>query len=104
MRGVRLTVILLATSLLAGCATQDAGSGASNTDPGVDVQPTETTGIIKGVVVDQAIKPLGKAIVTIKAAGKTITNTTNANGGFGFEGLEPGTYFVVASKAGYLTS
>ncbi|MEK6985939.1 MAG: carboxypeptidase-like regulatory domain-containing protein [Candidatus Thermoplasmatota archaeon] len=41
------------------------------------------------------------AIVTVKANGETLSNTTNDNGGFGFEGLEPGTYFVAASKLGF---
>ncbi len=91
---------LLFAALLAGCATK--GTEASSTsDPGIDVKSTATTGVIKGVVVDAAIKPLVKALVTIKAGGKTLTNSTNANGGFGFSGLEPGTYFVSASKLGF---
>ncbi len=67
----------------------------------MDVHATDTTGVIRGIVVDNAIRPLEHATVTVKAAGKTLTNLTNANGGFGFEGLEPGTYFVQAGKLGY---
>ena len=104
MRGLPLLLALsVAAAFLSGCAATPPATSAGSGDPGVDVAPTATTGIIKGVVVDQAIKPLVKAIVTVKAGDKTFTNVTNANGGFGFEGLEPGTYFVAASKAGFLT-
>ena len=100
LRAAPAFVVLVA--LLAGCS--QSGPASSSEDPGVDVHPTETTGIIKGVVVDSAIRPLPHATVTVKVGAKTLTNVTNALGGFGFGGLDPGTYFVVAGKTGYLTS
>jgi hypothetical protein len=103
MNALRLgACALLVTALLAGC-TSPSSSSSNGIDPSVDVKSTATTGVIKGVVVDAAIKPLAKAVVTVKANGKTFTNATNAQGGFGFANLEPGTYFVSASKAGYVT-
>jgi hypothetical protein len=95
--------LLLVVAVLAGCATRSASS-SSGPDAGVNVSATETTGVIKGVVVDAAIKPLAQVLVSVKAGGKTITNHTNANGGFGFSNLEPGTYFVFASKAGFIAT
>lgn len=102
MRVALLMVSCFVLGALAGCAQPAASSDPSSIDSGVDVRPTATTGVIKGVVVDPAIRPLSQAIVTVKAGGKTLTNTTNSNGGFGFAGLDPGTYFVVASKLGYV--
>jgi hypothetical protein len=103
MRGLWVVAVLCLASL-AGCVGSGGGSGTSGGDAGVRVQATETTGVIRGVVVDAAIKPLAKAVVTVKAGAKTLTNETNGNGGFGFSGLEPGTYFVVATKSGYIGS
>jgi hypothetical protein len=94
--------------LLAGCSS----SGGSNPTPGgsnpsesdfptasVDVKPTDTTGIIKGVVVDQGIRPLPGVAISIE--GKTAKTVTNTEGAFGFADLVPGTYFLKAHKAGY---
>ena len=106
MRSLQMAIVsvLLLTATLAGCASPTTGDDGSSIDPSVDVQPTETTGIIKGVVVDAAVKPLAKATVSVKVGDKTLTNLTNGNGGFGFQGLPPGTYFVSAALAGYKTS
>lgn len=100
------TMAILASLLfaaLAGCAQGADEAISSGPEPGVDVEATATTGIIRGVVVDTTITPLLDALVTIQVNGEPRTNLTNSNGGFGFEGLEPGTYFVSASKAGYST-
>ena len=96
----------LAVLLMSGC-TEGTGDGTTPQpeDPteDLDLSSTETTGVLRGVVVDEAIRPLADVIVTI--TGFTNANTTTtANGGFGFEGLEPGTYFVMATKAGFSTT
>lgn len=67
----------------------------------LSVKATSTTGVIRGIVVDDAIRPLAGA--TVKVAPGNRTTTTNANGAFGFEGLAPGTYFLTALKAGFAT-
>ena len=100
MRAMRLVASLLLVSIvLAGCsddppsaATQDEGVFA-----GLDesAEATSTTGAIAGVVVDEAIRPVPRANVTLVAAGKNVT--TDDEGRFAFEGLEPGTYFLDAA-------
>ncbi len=102
-QAIVVVVALLVLVGLAGCAQGNSPTDSSSDAPGVEVKSTATTGIIKGVVVDSGIRPLVKAVVTIKAGGKILTNMTNNSGGFGFANLDPGTYFVSASKAGFLT-
>jgi hypothetical protein len=102
MRPLALTAVL--ALLLAGCAgspgepTSDSG-GALGEDVEVEV---DSTGAIRGVVVDDAIRPL--ANVTVKLAEPERFFNTTASGTFSFSGLEPGTYFVEASKLGFTSA
>ncbi|MFA5943871.1 MAG: carboxypeptidase-like regulatory domain-containing protein [Candidatus Thermoplasmatota archaeon] len=96
-----LAVLLLTASVLAGC------SGGGSDDPVPDeaaegapeIVVTETTGGIRGVVVDSAIRPIKGATVEVLSANKTFT--TDETGLFAFSGLEAGTYFVKASHPLY---
>lgn len=93
--------LLLAGIALAGCA--DSGGTPQEEDTtGLDDElvATDDTGIIRGIVVDAAIVPVEGVRITIDAAG--LETTTNAAGEFGFQGLEPGTYFLDAERLGYL--
>jgi hypothetical protein len=98
-KGVRpllaaLTVVLFA---LAGCSGDAGGNRATPTDDfsDLDVKVTATTGAIVGVVVDEAIRPVADAKVTLQgAAAGDQTKTTDAQGRFAFGNLEPGTYFL----------
>jgi hypothetical protein len=65
----------------------------------LEVEATPTTGIIRGIVVDAAIRPLAGARVVL--VGSAHVATTNQGGAFGFEDLQPGTYFVEASMANF---
>ena len=81
--------------LLAGCSQSPAG--ADSPEPTVDfgeleLEATATTGVIRGIVVDEAIRPLGNASITL-TPGDLTTKSTDA-GTFGFDDLEPGTYFL----------
>lgn len=85
----------VAVLLLSGCAS----SGSDPTvDPGafngVPVTVTETTGGIRGIVVDQAIVPVPKVDVTLKAGTSDKAATTDAQGRFAFSDLPAGTYFL----------
>ena len=98
MHALRLTLALaLATALLAGCSGKDPAPDADPTS-GLGLEATKTTGVIRGVVVDQAIVPIPGVVVSLSGGGNA---TTNADGAFGFEGLAPGTYFLTAHKPGF---
>lgn len=65
-----------------------------------DVEVTATTGAIRGVVVDEAIVPLAGVLVQLTNGPN---QTTTADGGFVFSGLEPGDYFLTATLKGYFS-
>ena len=93
--------LAVAAMLLSGCAGGNETVEEGDVVELVDVQATADTGIIRGVVVDSAIRPIVGALVSVKAQDKTLTANTTATGAFGFEGLKAGTYFVKASKPGF---
>ncbi len=81
---------------LAGCAqSSDGGVDEKKLDK---IQVTDTTGGIRGVVVDTSITPVADARVLLNTGAET---ATDASGVFTFTGLEPGTYFVTAEKLLY---
>ncbi|MFA5944794.1 MAG: carboxypeptidase-like regulatory domain-containing protein [Candidatus Thermoplasmatota archaeon] len=89
--------LIAGSLLLAGC------SSPADTDPADDdalgLVATATTGILRGVVVDDAIRPLANATVAARGpTGEERTTVTAADGLFGFEGLAPGTWFVTGRK------
>ncbi|MEA3203684.1 MAG: Carboxypeptidase regulatory-like domain [Thermoplasmata archaeon] len=100
-----LRLALLAFTLcgvtLAGCASKATPDSQTTTVPGVDVNATPTTGVIRGIVVDTAVRPLAGVHLSLKAGDKTMATDSLANGGFGFQNLAPGTYFITAQKAGF---
>ena len=84
---------LLALSLpLAGCL--GGGTGTAQAPEGA----TATTGILRGLVVDEAIRPVAGAHVNVTSSGATLNATTGDDGLFRFVGLQPGTYVVEATK------
>lgn len=98
------SALLVVSFLLAGCADSadgksDALREAEKAAAALEVEATSTTGVIRGVVVDDAIRPI--AGVTIKVAALDMVEVTNDQGAFGFEALEPGTYFLTASHPDY---
>lgn len=87
----------LVAAVLAGCS---GGAGEkAQADDLPALQATATTGVIRGVVVDDAIRPLANATVQARGpGGGNHTLQTDKDGFFGFTGLEPGTWFVTARK------
>lgn len=97
-----LVLALLATSL-AGCSGEsDPRPDGEDLDvPDLGLQASDTTGVIRGVVVDEAIRPLAGVLVEVRGADAAVNRTTGDDGFFGFDDLAPGTYFVAAQKAGF---
>ncbi len=100
MRTAVWVTVALASLALAGCA-EDANEIAQKdeTFDEFDLEATEDTGIIRGVVVDPAIVPIEGVTLTVVETGAQAIS--NENGAFGFTGLEPGAYFLTAEKAGF---
>ena len=91
----------LLLTALAGCS----GGGDDVVDDAdfkdLDLKATSTKGLIRGVVVDDAVRPLVGAKVSLQSAGGPLEAVTSGEGLFGFDELDPGTYFIFASKAGF---
>lgn len=98
---MRRLAVLLALSFLAGCTgSPGPGDGLPPADfDDLGLQATASTGVIRGIVVDDAIRPIADASILLTPGDKS-TATTPA-GTFGFDALEPGTYFLRIERAGY---
>lgn len=84
--------------LLAGTGCTDAPPKSPAHDADDGLVATETTGILRGIVVDSAIRPLSGARITIQRPGAdALHNVSNAAGNWGFDDLEPGTYAVTGT-------
>lgn len=91
---------VLATALLclalAGCS--DGGSGGPDADfSDLDVDVSDTTGAIRGLVVDESIRPVEGAAVRLTGLAERSTES-DALGRFVFSGLVPGTYFLTVAS------
>ena len=98
-----LALVATASLLLAGCASGAEPPAA--TPPAdfteLELEATATTGVIRGIAVDDAIRPVqGVKLVLQTEAGPRET-ASNAEGAFGFDELPAGTYFIQATKPGY---
>ena len=89
-----LVALLLATTLLAGCS--DAPSKAPVQ---VDQATGEACSDVRGVVVDEAIRPIKDAVVAVPALNRTVF--TGADGTFTVPCLADGAYLVTVSHPLY---
>lgn len=100
----RLLVLAVLTAALAGCTDNKAPSAEPEANfEDLGLQASDTTGILRGVVIDEAIRPIADVRITITTGTFNRSMDTKADGLFGFDGLQPGDYFVTASKAGFTT-
>lgn len=97
MRGVWAVVAMVL--LMAGCAKPAEDDTAAITAP--TAGPTGVGSII-GIVVDDVIRPLGGANVTVTGLAN-LTAVSDAEGNFRFDGLAAGVYFVEVSKKHYVS-
>ncbi len=96
-------MVTLVAVMFAGCSESEkpAAKDSFSEDLDQDLKATATTGIIRGVVIDETITPVADASVRLLSQEKE--TTTDANGAFGFDGLQPGTHFMEIKRFGYGT-
>lgn len=102
---MRLVVGVVACLMLAGCGGKpavqpEAVREAEAAALAIPLEPSATTGILRGYVLDSAIRPVEGARIRLEPGNATTTST--AQGAFGLEGLDPGVYFLHVTRAGYL--
>jgi hypothetical protein len=85
---------LIAGVLLAGCA----GTGTTGSEDGAS---NASQGILLGLVVDDAIRPVAGAFVNVTGQGLSFNETTDDDGRFRFQDLVPGAYLVRVGKQFY---
>jgi hypothetical protein len=91
MRSPEGLALAMALLLLAGCA-QGGGTAEGTEAAAAD------TGILQGIVVDDAIRPLAGVRVELDG---DVNGTSDAAGAFQFGGVPPGAHVVRATKAGF---
>jgi hypothetical protein len=99
-RALLATATMLAVAL-AGCS-EEGGSPKPTDDPFSTITTgpvAEGKGLIRGLVIDEAINPIVGA--TVKVAGHATSTTTSDAGAFLINDLDPGTYFLTVTKPGY---
>lgn len=96
-----LTLAALLSAGLAGCSDAPKGDAEALDVPDLGLEATSTTGIVRGVVVDEAIRPIAGAAIGLRGGDVQRNATTGDDGFFGFDGLPPGTYFLSAAKPGF---
>ncbi len=107
-----LVALIAVTVALAGCTSSDnaAPQEVPETDfSEFEVEATAETGVIRGVVVDAAIRPIAAVTVTVTGpdGADSVTDyvaETAESGAFAFGKLEPGVYTVRAEKLGYVAA
>lgn len=97
-----LLAVLLSAAVLAGCAEGGAADEPAADFTDLGLQATDSTGVMRGVVVDTAVRPIaGVRLAAVGPGGAAREATSNAEGLFGLDGLAPGDWFVTANKSGY---
>ncbi|MFA5943482.1 MAG: carboxypeptidase-like regulatory domain-containing protein [Candidatus Thermoplasmatota archaeon] len=94
-------VLLVALAGCSGGAQTETTPDAADDFADLGVQASATTGVLLGVVVDEAIRPVKGASVTLTPAGGSDSAVTDEQGRFAFGDLEPGTYILKVTASQY---
>ena len=93
---------LVCALLVAGCS--GGGDNASDlgqeADGGEDLKVPAGKGAFRGLVVDDALRPIAQAAVDVTGNGIALNLSSDEGGAFAFI-ADPGVYLVRASKTGY---
>lgn len=93
---------LVLALLLAGCSSSPSGDVGPGQSPAAGGDACQTD--VRGVIVDEAIRPLADVAIRITGAGVDINLTTDAQGSFELPCLAPGMYFITASHPLFATA
>ncbi len=96
--------LLIASILFAGCLDASGDGKGTTPDAGATGQAA-STGMVHGVVVDEAIRPLAQALVALtKDEGLFASNATNTDGKFDFREVPAGVYVLSVELRGFAPS
>lgn len=87
--------------VLAGCSSATGPATDAPISIADEYQATDDTGIVLGVVVDEAIRPLSGVNISI-ATDPVLHTQTNKDGEFGLDGIPGGTYLLEAQHSRFL--
>lgn len=94
-----LVVLLVAVVAASGCSSPPKDPDAPDVSfDDIPLVATSTTGVIRGLVVDERIVPIAEATVALRGGAREDLATSDDQGRFGFSGLEPGTYFLTVTS------
>lgn len=103
--GVHVAPLLMVIVALGGCVGPGTTTSQGSQIPSEAAQAvvTDTTGGIRGALVDEELAPVPGAEVGIRAAGGSLSNATvsAADGTFTFSGLEPGEYELAVQSTSH---
>lgn len=90
---------LLLALVLAGCSADPPAQAPDDVSfDDIPVEATDTTGLIRGIVVDERIVPVVKATIALRGGPAEQSATSDDEGRFVFGDLEPGTYFLTVTS------
>ncbi len=93
----RFAAALLVAALVAGCTDDTAPAAEEEPLEFPELEVTETTGAIRGIVIDETVRPIAGATVTLTGPG--ISTTSDEMGRFGFSNVEAGPHFLRVEHA-----
>lgn len=92
---MRWVALVAVGFLLAGCT---GGKAPAHAGASAD---SATTGVLRGLVVDEAVRPLAAVTVLVQTNAGPMNATTGSDGLFRFDGLAPGEYLIRVNKTFY---